>query len=159
MQRGSGAKQCGRRKEETAAQSHATAAEEASRQAERARKRDAARREGMTANTSPEDIRLCEQAGMNAHIAKPFEEAVLWRTLTRFLPPAPAADSQVARPDLFDPAVLQQLRELTTAERFEEVVRVLLADCEGCCRRMGEAVQHGDEAALGRAVHGARRIF
>ena len=107
----------------------------------------------MTANTSPEDIRLCEQAGMNAHIAKPFEEAVLWRTLTRFLPPAPAADSPAARPDLFDPAVLQQLRELTTAERFEEVVRVLLADCEGCCRRMGEAVQHGDEAALGRAVH------
>jgi len=107
----------------------------------------------MTANTSPEDIRYCEEAGMNAHIAKPLDEAMLWQTLSRFLPPAVAKEGAPARPDLFDPAVLEQLREVAHTERFAAVVRLLLADCARCCRVIDEAADRGDATALSRAIH------
>ena len=39
----------------------------------------------MTANAYDEDIRNSREAGMNAHLAKPIEPAVLFETLARFL--------------------------------------------------------------------------
>lgn len=41
----------------------------------------------MTANAYEEDRQKTEQAGMNAHLAKPFEPQVLYQTLRRFLQP------------------------------------------------------------------------
>jgi CheY-like chemotaxis protein len=35
----------------------------------------------MTANVAPEDIRACDEAGMNAHIGKPIDEDFLLSTL------------------------------------------------------------------------------
>ena len=53
----------------------------------------------MTANVFGDDRRACLDAGMNDHMAKPVETAVLFQTLARWLPddttrvaPAPAPE-------------------------------------------------------------------
>lgn len=39
----------------------------------------------MTANAFEEDVRLALHAGMNAHLAKPIDTEVVWKTLNRYL--------------------------------------------------------------------------
>jgi two-component system sensor histidine kinase/response regulator len=38
----------------------------------------------MTANAMPQDRERCLAAGMNDHVAKPIEPALLWQTLLRW---------------------------------------------------------------------------
>ncbi|MCK6424833.1 MAG: response regulator [Burkholderiaceae bacterium] len=45
----------------------------------------------MTANALAQDRLRCLEAGMNDHIAKPFEPEALWALLQRWAPPRPAA--------------------------------------------------------------------
>ena len=39
----------------------------------------------MTADAFEEDIKKCIQSGMNAHLAKPIDEVLLFRTLEKYL--------------------------------------------------------------------------
>ena len=39
----------------------------------------------MSANAYDDDVRACLDAGMNAHIAKPYSPDVLMKTLARFI--------------------------------------------------------------------------
>ncbi len=45
----------------------------------------------MTANAMAQDRERCLQAGMNDHLAKPFDPPQLWAVLTRWLSPSPTA--------------------------------------------------------------------
>jgi PAS domain S-box-containing protein len=42
---------------------------------------------GMTAHTMQHEQKQCHDAGMNDHIGKPFNNAIFYRTLARWLPP------------------------------------------------------------------------
>ena len=57
---------------------------------------------GLTANAMSEDKKASQEAGMNAHIAKPIDTAILFETLRRFLPeviaPGPALAKQRKQP-------------------------------------------------------------
>jgi signal transduction histidine kinase/DNA-binding NarL/FixJ family response regulator len=108
----------------------------------------------MTANAGIEEARRCAQAGLNAHLAKPIDEMTLWHTLARFLPPStPPATARPAETRLFDPGALQELRDLTTPERFGALIGRLVHDCEAQGRRIGELARSGDSQALRREVH------
>ncbi len=52
----------------------------------------------MTANALPQDRERCRQAGMNDHLAKPFEPETLWAMLRRWLPPPAAAATPASLP-------------------------------------------------------------
>lgn len=39
----------------------------------------------MTANAFAEDIRVAQEAGMNAHIAKPLDVSVMMKTISKVL--------------------------------------------------------------------------
>jgi signal transduction histidine kinase/DNA-binding NarL/FixJ family response regulator len=105
----------------------------------------------MTANAGPEDALRCQTAGMNAHLAKPIDEAVLWRALARLLPAA--AGTAAGNPALFDPAPLRELRDMTTAERFDALLAQLMDDCEARGARVCELALGGDLASLPQEVH------
>jgi two-component system sensor histidine kinase/response regulator len=69
----------------------------------------------MTANALASDRERCLAAGMNDHVAKPIDIAILQATLARWLGPAPAAASPpaaspaAARADIDTPAALARL--------------------------------------------------
>lgn len=69
----------------------------------------------MTANTMPEDIERCNQAGMNDHLPKPFGRAALHDMLCKWLKPqAPDANSvtqKLARFPVLDEEVVDELFE------------------------------------------------
>lgn len=81
----------------------------------------------MTAYATRQDVQQSQDAGMNDHLSKPVLEAALWRVLLRWLVPSATADSH----DLYriDPAPLQELRPLFSAERLEALLATFVRDC------------------------------
>jgi PAS domain S-box-containing protein len=59
----------------------------------------------MTANAFAEDRQLCIDAGMNDHIAKPVEPAILCETITRWLPLTPPAHALPPAAEAAPPAL------------------------------------------------------
>ncbi|MBT1444378.1 response regulator [Shewanella sp. JM162201] len=97
----------------------------------------------MTANAMPQDRLASEQAGMNGHIAKPFDIDEVINTLTEFLPALPTTESHTelpsagALPDhvsLFAKASGLELdtacRQLGDTELFALVLNQFSADIE-----------------------------
>ncbi|MBU2954817.1 response regulator [Marinobacter sp. F3R08] len=104
----------------------------------------------MTANASTQDVKKCADAGMNAHVSKPFDIQRLLNTLAEQQAAtgmetapqtthAPAIDSDGApmppNSDILDPRPLEHLRSLVTPERFDNMLDLLIEDC----RQRGEA--------------------
>ena len=87
----------------------------------------------MTAHATRQDIQKSRDAGMNDHLSKPVLEAVLWRVLLRWLVSTAAAENGDTNhnSDLYriDPAPLQELRPLFSAERLDALVAAFVRDC------------------------------
>jgi len=69
----------------------------------------------MTANTMPEDIQQCMEAGMNDYLAKPFGRSALHEMLSKWLQPAKfdagSVTQRLAKIPVLDEAVFNELFE------------------------------------------------
>jgi signal transduction histidine kinase/CheY-like chemotaxis protein len=81
----------------------------------------------MSANVLPDEIRRCHEAGMNDHVGKPFDEAVLLATIDRWLPAA-----REARPEAEAGAVQSFgiLARHLPPDRLRHVLAILDADLD-----------------------------
>lgn len=115
----------------------------------------------MTAHTRPEDMRHCQEVGMNGLVAKPIVEAALWEALLRTLGDDPTATQPAhSAPALapaallptdtalaadFAPAALQVLRQHVPGTRLDHLVQQFRSDLQ---HRLTAMEQAQDDLAL-----------
>lgn len=120
----------------------------------------------MTARTSQEDLRLCTEAGMDGHIAKPVLESALWSALERVLNHSPTPGDRplaaaVALPAVppplpeFSPAALDTLAATLPPDTVRLLAQRFVQDLEARLRALHLASQAGD---LVRVQHLAHQI-
>jgi signal transduction histidine kinase/CheY-like chemotaxis protein len=118
----------------------------------------------VTANTLPESIAACHEAGMDEFIAKPVELAALRRLLESRLPldaPHPAAASggdagvspdETAAPSTLDRAVLAALSGGSSSVEAEICTEFRQTN-DLDLRTLSEAAASGDLASIARSAH------
>ncbi|SDU30300.1 response regulator [Halopseudomonas salegens] len=115
----------------------------------------------MTANASKQDASQCRAAGMDAHIGKPIDQALLWQTLVQLCvdrtPVAEHPKDQSSRivndEPILDPMPLEKLRQLVSAERFASMLTMLVDDCLQRGRRFSELAGAIDLQTLRQEAH------
>ena len=119
----------------------------------------------LTAHAMAGDRGVFLQAGMNDHITKPIDTAILLATIARWISLAPAiapaprsqaapAGSTLPGPDhLFDPKPLTQLRMAMTAEKFATLVAACLDASRARLPAMQALAANAQFAALAREAH------
>lgn len=116
----------------------------------------------MTAHTRPEDLRHCQDVGMNGLVAKPIVEATLWETLARTLGesatplPAPVVLQSRQPPGVptvpdFAEAAIEVLRRHVPITRLAPLVQQFSADLEHRLDSLEQA--RGDLALLRQQGH------
>jgi PAS domain S-box-containing protein len=106
----------------------------------------------MTANALPEDREACFAAGMDDYVAKPIRSNELAEALTRA---KPRRETEVSsdEPDAgFDPAALENLRELGGDDFLAEVVDAFLDDSPALLATLRDSLTE-DADELRRAAH------
>ncbi|PCM43533.1 ATP-binding protein [Marinobacter sp. ANT_B65] len=76
----------------------------------------------MTANVTEQDVASCLEAGMNAHVAKPVDDKALLRILAEHCKKSPSR--------ALDPRPLEHLKRLIAPEKFNNMIDMLLEDCQ-----------------------------
>ncbi|WP_137895573.1 response regulator [Ramlibacter sp. 2FC] len=123
----------------------------------------------MTANAMQHDRDACLAAGMNDHVAKPIEEAVLWATLGRHVgAPAPrpspladkgAADDADVLPELGGVDMAAGLRRcLGNRQRYRLLLQQFAQTQRGVPDAVVAALGQGDAAGAERAAHTLRGL-
>jgi diguanylate cyclase (GGDEF)-like protein len=112
----------------------------------------------LTAHVTPEERARVQQAGADAHLAKPVDFDQLVEVLARFLRAADAPAHAVDRPSEFAGFdVAFGLRQLAgDAALHRRLVGDLVAQLHGFTERVGREIDGGDEAAAVRSVHAVR---
>jgi two-component system, sensor histidine kinase and response regulator len=99
----------------------------------------------LTANVMKEDRERCIESGMDAHLCKPMEAALVIETLNRYL-----------KPRLREPAVdLEALRIVTGSDvEFErELTTLFLSSAHQCLADISAALQANDFDAVRKCAH------
>jgi HPt (histidine-containing phosphotransfer) domain-containing protein len=129
----------------------------------------------MTANAFAEDRQLCIDAGMNDHIAKPVEPAILCETITRWLPLVPLEHALLpvaeAAPSALDGDAAAYARLAGIADLDVDIglkyaldQRSLYLDLlaqyadSDYGRVLLQALEAGDTAALRRTAHSLKAV-
>jgi CheY-like chemotaxis protein/HPt (histidine-containing phosphotransfer) domain-containing protein len=112
----------------------------------------------MTADTMEGDRERCLAAGMNDHVGKPVDRALLLDTVARWLPPEPAAPGCGAEEeedgpaaDTLDAEVLGQLARDLNPELLADVIRQFLDETLARAERIAGA--GADMRVLAQEAH------
>ncbi len=126
----------------------------------------------MTANALEADRERCFAAGMNDHVAKPIDPALLWRALARWIRPRPGLGAASAPPPEAAPAAAAQLpqalpgvdlalgldRALGRPALYADMLRRFGQGQQGWVREFDEALQSGDRLSAERMAHTLRSV-
>jgi CheY-like chemotaxis protein len=129
----------------------------------------------MTANVMAAERQKCLEAGMNDHVAKPIDPAVLFGALARWLTPRAEAEAAPRRrpvtgadlPDDFDPSGLTidgldvklgLSRVLNKRRLYCDLLLKFARDQTKAPQLLQEALESGDLATAQRLVHTARGL-
>lgn len=116
----------------------------------------------LTANAMRGSRELCLAAGMDDYITKPFQQKILFDTMSRYVtigahpdaPPARAADANDIACTALNPASLDTLRELDRSGKLlQRVISAYLADAPQQLTKARTALSSGNSADLRLAAH------
>ena len=108
----------------------------------------------MTANISPADGQACLDAGMNAHIGKPFDVNALVRTVLERVALARSAGHPPARPALAAAPTAAPTADTVAAHgRDAGLTTVFLRVAPTYLQRLGQALEQHDVAQLKALAH------
>jgi CheY-like chemotaxis protein/HPt (histidine-containing phosphotransfer) domain-containing protein len=107
----------------------------------------------MTANALPEDREACFAAGMDDYVAKPIRSNELADALRRARPRRETEVSSVEPGAGFDPAALENLRELGSDDFLSEVIDAFLDDSPALLATLRYSLNDEDADELRRAAH------
>ena len=123
----------------------------------------------MTAHAMEADRQRCFDAGMNDHVAKPIDPAVLWATLLRWVPqraaqaqaPAPAADEEGPEPPHGVPGLDTALglqRALGRRALYADMLRRFVDGQRTTVQTLAQAQAAGDWTLAERTAHTLRSV-
>jgi two-component system, sensor histidine kinase len=127
----------------------------------------------VTANAFAEDIKTCEDAGMDGFITKPIRKSVMLDEMIRVLTAAGsdklkqsetveiAVDTKLNKRDLdgapnFNPEPLRTLSEALGRRRTDEAVRLFIAETSARIFRLKELSNQGNSAVVSREARSIR---
>ena len=102
----------------------------------------------MTANVAPEDVRRCEEAGMNGFLGKP----IVVDALAKVLGAAAAPVEREAVPEV-DSTVVERLCHQIGVESVRQIADMFIADSELAMPTLIDAVRAHDRDALAHIAH------
>jgi signal transduction histidine kinase/CheY-like chemotaxis protein/integral membrane sensor domain MASE1/HPt (histidine-containing phosphotransfer) domain-containing protein len=115
----------------------------------------------MTAHAANEDAEYCRRVGMNEHVAKPIDKAVLLRTVARWLggtlqpvePEEAETIGEAPAPELVSERVLDGLESLLGRAKTVELVAEMIHEVGSGVVRAIAAAQSGQRAEARREAH------
>jgi len=106
----------------------------------------------ITANASDEHIMQCQSAGMDDHLAKPFNKVELLAVIVRLV--AHHSNVPMTKPPIFDARAFAQLADLMEGTEIEQHLLELEHRVEAVLERLDrQHVNANDDAILAEMVH------
>jgi signal transduction histidine kinase/CheY-like chemotaxis protein/HPt (histidine-containing phosphotransfer) domain-containing protein len=114
----------------------------------------------LTANVVDEYVKKCYDAGMNAHVAKPFSPKELYKTMARF---APAKAIRAAAPAPVDTGPklndnLEEIRKQLGPAYLNELIASSLKESARLLAAARAAHEAGDTSGLQHAAHDLKNV-